>query len=106
MVKELSFVAHYGIELRYVALFGLAWFFMELCSYVVLWNYTAFSRGHRSKFIWSCLVALKVSNAIDFISLMHTVIGHSRLKEIIILYLHGIFFPSFGWYVSKCDSFR
>ena len=37
-----------------VALHGFLWSFMVLCSYVVVWFYIAFSRGHRSKFIWSC----------------------------------------------------
>ena len=62
MGKELSFVAHYGTELRYVALYFLAWLCMVFCgllwycSYVELWPYIALSRGHRSKFIWSCFL--------------------------------------------------
>ena len=34
---------------------------VELCValiFVVLWPYIAFSRGHRSKLIWSCLCSM------------------------------------------------
>ena len=59
MGKVLSSVAHWTAALHCmtlpwscVALHGFLWSFMVLCSYVVVWFYIAFSRGHRSRFIW------------------------------------------------------
>ena len=46
----LSSVAHCGIELPCEALYGPVCHFMSL--FVILWLYMAFSRGHRSKFIF------------------------------------------------------
>ena len=60
MGKELSFVAHYGIELHgltwpCMALHGFMWSFMVFVAMsYILWYYIAFSCVHRSKFIWSC----------------------------------------------------
>ena len=67
-------VVHYGIEWPCMALCGLVWpctdFLPYMGSYGLAWSYMAFYgkisilldlyrlfRGHRSKFIWSCLIS-------------------------------------------------
>ena len=43
-----------GVLWSYMVLYGLLWSFMV--KYRFYWTYIIFSRGHRSKFIWSCLL--------------------------------------------------
>ena len=55
-------MALHGLAWPCMALYGLVWLCMVLCGLLwycvamsyTLWYYIAFSRGHRSKFIWSC----------------------------------------------------
>ena len=61
------FMAFYGILWHFMAFYGILWLFIVLygrsmvlygrsmANYLFDWTCIAFSRGHRSKFIWSCL---------------------------------------------------
>ena len=46
-------MALYGLVWPCMTLYGLVW--PSLAFYGLLWQNIVFSRGHRSKFIWSCL---------------------------------------------------
>ena len=53
-------MALYGLAWPCMALYGLVW--PSLAFYGLLWQNIVFSRGHRSKFIWSCFSLLLNSN--------------------------------------------
>ena len=59
--KRISFVAQYGMEWHYMAMCRLVWPFVAMFDHEWPWNYIAFSRGHRSPFIWSscCLFTMQ-----------------------------------------------
>ena len=60
------YMALYGFVrpfLPYMASYGLMWFYMAvlwsfMVKYWFYWTCIVFSCGHRSKFIWSCLIHL------------------------------------------------
>ena len=73
------FMVLYGLTLSSMVFYGIVWLFYGLAwpfyGKKSIWTYMVFSRGHSSKFIWSCLSCLFLRN--NPIILLFFFRGHS-----------------------------